>query len=185
MDQLQLFREDSRVSHSPQPGSEEAQRMTATYGRKCFESYMYLNRLGSWLRTFADCFLSTMGASSPRYYLTWKLNDTKWSRLYILLTLSEPRTGETEYSLLPTPVTVDTGSMFNKSLSEKATNRPTLGAMAKYNLWPTAKEQNARGNGQGHGDGGKSLDVEVGGQLNPAFVEWLMGFPIGWTDLEH
>jgi hypothetical protein len=23
-----------------------------------------------------------------------------------------------------------------------------------------------------------------GGQLNPQFVEWLMGFPIGWTDLK-
>jgi len=27
--------------------------------------------------------------------------------------------------------------------------------------------------------------LENGGQLNPEFVEWLMGFPIGWTDLEH
>ncbi len=25
---------------------------------------------------------------------------------------------------------------------------------------------------------------EGSGQLNPAFVEWLMGFPEGWTDLE-
>ncbi|MFH1485981.1 MAG: DNA cytosine methyltransferase [Chloroflexota bacterium] len=25
---------------------------------------------------------------------------------------------------------------------------------------------------------------QVGGQLNPEFVGWLMGFPIGWTDLE-
>ena len=24
-----------------------------------------------------------------------------------------------------------------------------------------------------------------GGKLNPSWVEWLMGFPIGWTDLEH
>lgn len=24
-----------------------------------------------------------------------------------------------------------------------------------------------------------------GGQLNPQWVEWLMGFPIGWTDLQH
>jgi hypothetical protein len=23
-----------------------------------------------------------------------------------------------------------------------------------------------------------------GGQLNPTWVEWLMGFPLGWTDLE-
>jgi hypothetical protein len=23
------------------------------------------------------------------------------------------------------------------------------------------------------------------GKLNPEFVEWLMGYPIGWTDLDH
>ena len=23
------------------------------------------------------------------------------------------------------------------------------------------------------------------GHLNPAWVEWLMGFPAGWTDLDH
>jgi hypothetical protein len=23
-----------------------------------------------------------------------------------------------------------------------------------------------------------------GGKLNPAWVEWLMGFPIGWSELE-
>lgn len=27
------------------------------------------------------------------------------------------------------------------------------------------------------------LQTEVGGQLNPTFVEWLMGFPLGWTEL--
>lgn len=26
------------------------------------------------------------------------------------------------------------------------------------------------------------IETERGGQLAPAFVEWLMGFPIGWTD---
>jgi DNA (cytosine-5)-methyltransferase 1 len=25
----------------------------------------------------------------------------------------------------------------------------------------------------------------AGGQLNPTWVEWLMGFPPGWTDCEH
>lgn len=35
-----------------------------------------------------------------------------------------------------------------------------------------------------HGGGnGRSLRTDVAGQLNPMWVEWLMGFPIGWTDL--
>ncbi len=29
----------------------------------------------------------------------------------------------------------------------------------------------------------RSLRTDVAGQLNPDWVEWLMGFPIGWTDL--
>ena len=34
-------------------------------------------------------------------------------------------------------------------------------------------------------DRGKgNLGEVVGGQLNPPWVEWLMGFPIGWTDLK-
>ncbi len=28
------------------------------------------------------------------------------------------------------------------------------------------------------------LKDKIGGQLNPTWVDWLMGFPIGWTDLE-
>jgi site-specific DNA-cytosine methylase len=29
--------------------------------------------------------------------------------------------------------------------------------------------------------GGENLRTQVGGQLNPTWVEWLMGFPTGWT----
>jgi hypothetical protein len=32
--------------------------------------------------------------------------------------------------------------------------------------------------------GSEPLVIQVGGQLNPTWVEWLMGFPLGWTDLE-
>lgn len=34
------------------------------------------------------------------------------------------------------------------------------------------------------GKTGLSLSDEVGGPTNPTFVEWLMGFPAGWTDVE-
>jgi hypothetical protein len=30
----------------------------------------------------------------------------------------------------------------------------------------------------------KAMTAGNGGKLNPTWVEWLMGFPIGWTDLE-
>jgi hypothetical protein len=26
--------------------------------------------------------------------------------------------------------------------------------------------------------------IEGTGRLNPQWVEWLMGYPVGWTDLE-
>jgi hypothetical protein len=32
--------------------------------------------------------------------------------------------------------------------------------------------------------GGEQLTRQVGGTLNPTWVEWLMGFPLGWTALE-
>jgi DNA (cytosine-5)-methyltransferase 1 len=30
----------------------------------------------------------------------------------------------------------------------------------------------------------KKMTAGHGGSLNPTWVEWLMGFPLGWTDLE-
>ena len=34
------------------------------------------------------------------------------------------------------------------------------------------------------GKQGENLPRQVGGALNPTWVEWLMGFPLGWTALE-
>lgn len=31
---------------------------------------------------------------------------------------------------------------------------------------------------------GRQMSAGAGGRLNPVWVEWLMGFPLGWTDLE-
>lgn len=89
-----------------------------------------------------------------------------------------------ERGLWPTPTQRDhkgANSMEHLCREGMKNHRGQLANAVK--LVPTPKAQNAFGAGQRHGDGGPSLDVVVGGQLNPSWVEWLMGFPIGWTDL--
>ena len=46
---------------------------------------------------------------------------------------------------------------------------------------PHSPEYIAKKKAEGHGMA--NLNDSVGGQLNPTWVEWLMGFPLGWTDL--
>jgi hypothetical protein len=52
--------------------------------------------------------------------------------------------------------------------------------------WPTptahmAKETNAPSEASRNEP---SMASRVGGKLNPMWVEWLMGWPLGWTDLK-
>jgi len=63
---------------------------------------------------------------------------------------------------------------------------PNLGTMVHQRTWPTPRAGNP--GSRPNGKGGKILAEEVkklesnGGQLNPTWVEWLMGWPLGWTD---
>lgn len=103
-------------------------------------------------------------------------------------------TREIESGFLPTPVATDAGSgRFNTSAGGKP--RPTLALMARKDLWPTPNAMLATSNLALNcsGDGRKTpnkLGWAVGnaenktiGFLNPQWVEWLMGWPIGHTDL--
>ena len=58
-------------------------------------------------------------------------------------------------------------------------------ATAVARMWPTPTKAIADG-GQtsrsGKRKGEPLLAGMAGGQLNPTWVEWLMGFPLGWTD---
>lgn len=215
-EQLTLFPEASLdpASRSPSPGSDEARRMTVTSGLKCLELYRSSGPLGLLVRTL----LGSSTWRSTRCALTWKTKVTPSRRLLFRLVPSTPRTGGTDARLLPTVTAQD--------YKHRGPNSRQQGLPEYVRMWPTPKAQNARGNGERHGNGGPSLDVvammyptpttgaglcvgtgnfqqlkkmqEVGqiteeerrnmsqgngGQLNPTFVEWLMGFPIGWTDL--
>jgi hypothetical protein len=65
----------------------------------------------------------------------------------------------------------------------------TLVEAVSAGMWPTPaardyRYQNAIPYSQrGGGTKGQQLPNAVGGALNPTWVEWLMGFPLGWTDL--
>jgi hypothetical protein len=65
---------------------------------------------------------------------------------------------------------------------------PNLGTVAHWRT-PQARDGDQRGPSdpqkrvqQGHS---VSLHDQVGGSLNPTWVEWLMGFPAGWSQVEE
>ena len=84
-------------------------------------------------------------------------------------------------SLWPTPK----GSAANYG-RPRENDRGDLQA-AVLSHWPTPQARDHR-TGEAHrvGDparhGGWNLNDWIGGQLNPRWVEWLMGYPDGWTD---
>ena len=52
--------------------------------------------------------------------------------------------------------------------------------------WPTPTTQDGQNNGGPAQSERNSLplNAQVGGRLNPDWVEWLMGWPVGWTSLD-
>jgi hypothetical protein len=60
---------------------------------------------------------------------------------------------------------------------------------AAVQMWPTPTVNDSKNNGgpsqlRDREKKGKNLNAKAGGSLNPEWVEWLMGFPKGWTDLK-
>ena len=98
--------------------------------------------------------------------------------------------------LLPTPVASDMGSASQKRINQ--TGHPKA-ALREAVFWPTpnASQGGTTGNWKPVRDSGhtvqlslaqsvRNLRIQQGkpfGGLNPTWVEWLMGFPIGHTDL--
>jgi hypothetical protein len=87
----------------------------------------------------------------------------------------------------PTPMNVD-----HRDLSIKAVQKADLMnqqvRLSGRVKWPTPKVGGMKLRKQSCNDateeGVKSMRSGHGGQLNPTWVEWLMGWPEGWTDLK-
>jgi hypothetical protein len=165
------------------------------YGLKLSGSSARLTQSGLWEKTYQGCSQLSLDGFSVQYYPTWSRWGTVLDGWYMGLVRSEPLTSENESLSWPTPTATESG--FNRSNSPNAKIRPSLRMIARKGLWPTTAARDYRGAGskegyhrrrQGHQ---QSLNEEVvhgisgagQGQLNPDWVESLMGFPTGWTDL--
>ena len=89
------------------------------------------------------------------------------------------------FRMWPTPTARDhkgANSMEHLKQAKEPGNQHHVGQLAnavKLYTTPCAADATGTTGGKNH----RSLRTEVAGQLNPMWVEWLMGFPIGWTDL--
>lgn len=97
--------------------------------------------------------------------------------------------------LWPTPTTQEVEhpkaqlTSTGRRKSQNGTTSHSLGLADAVQMWPTPTVDDSKNVTRTSG-AFQSLvrsvqeSSTVSGKLNPTWVEWLMGFPIGWTDLE-
>ena len=81
----------------------------------------------------------------------------------------------------PTP----TGRDYKDGSAKSCANVPANGLLGRVvHQFPTPRAQSAKaGSKTAVREGGPDLQTVAGGGLNTFWVEWLMGFPHGWTSL--
>ena len=185
-EQLTLFPADSHASPSPWLESKRAKGMIDTSGRRCSELSPSCARVALSVRTF----LESSRLPPGRWSRIWSVLAITSSCLILRLRLSELGTDDQEYSssesrMWPTPTARDCkGANSLKHLTQPKTpgNNHHVRQLANaVKLFTTPCAENAQGTHGGNNC--RSLRTDVAGQLNPTWVEWLMGFPPGWTDL--
>nr|DAU36886.1 MAG TPA: hypothetical protein [Caudoviricetes sp.] len=197
-EQLTLFPEDSHASPSPWLESKREKGMIDTYGRRCSELSPSCARVALSVRTF----LESSRLPPGRWSRIWSVLAITSSCLILRLRLSERGTDDQEYSssesqMWPTPTTVGCTIASEKRINLIADGKTTFasnqgerGGLSNLRehvlartkgLWTTPCAADAQGSHGGNNH--RSLRTDVAGQLNPMWVEWLMGFPQGWTDL--
>lgn len=87
-----------------------------------------------------------------------------------------------QVKLFPTPRASDAKGS-GPAGSASAEHDLNKGNLKGFVMYPTPRAQCARGTGPSRVGNKADLQTVAGGQLNPDWVEWLMGFPVGWTNL--
>jgi len=148
------------------------------------------------------------GPGSTIYQTVWKPHTTPLGRQIYRLRASGRRTSDSEHSLVPsgwpTPMAGTPAQNGNNEAGNNDSSRKTvalsgwptptsrdhkdgkecpnvpLNALLGRVAWLSANPQAARITADGTMLTGCSAGMESGGQLNPAFSGWLMGFPEAW-----
>lgn len=87
---------------------------------------------------------------------------------------------------IPTPTAADaSGSRDRTANNGQGSTGHTGTTLCDFvTLYPTPSATDWKGSSrEGQRRGQLSEAVAIGGQLNPTWVEWLMGFPPGWTEV--
>ena len=196
--------EDTLANLSPSQVEKKVRKIQDTSGQKCLDLSKNSDQLGLLEKMLVD----TLNSVSTPYSRTWKVKTTPQGRLVFQLLASVPNTKEKESGLWRTPDAYSGGSNLNKikeALAEGHLKRKSghtiqirlADQVREPRLWPTPAAHEARLGYQRRDTGKKGtqkslttivIDTEGGrekttGQLNPTWVEWLMGYPTGWTDL--
>ena len=167
MTQIEMFptatssQRDTRASPFHLPGSAEAQKMTDISGRTYFPLLKPSDPLGA----FSRMFMGTSLWASTKCYLTWNVKPTPQGRSLFQLAPQTLRTGATGFGSSP--------EMWPTATARDYKGGRTPETLAKAGRNETNSLPDA-------------VNAQMGrtGSLNPQWVEWLMGYPEGWTDLE-
>lgn len=172
MEQLTLFVEDIHASPSALQEKEKVKKTQGICGLTCSESLNELDQSGLLLKTLRDILTTDL----IEFFPIWKALTTAQGYYVYQLSLSEQTITEKEYGLWPTPQAMDamkarSPEAMNRQMSTTRKGRKKISTMkdaAVYGLY-------WKGEAIRHGSG----------ELNPQTLEWMMGYPIDWTDLEH
>ncbi len=201
---LLLSQEDIPANHFQLQERERVKTTLETSGQKCLDLSRNSNLYGFLQKMLKD----TSNWAWTKYYMTWKAKTTPHKHLLFQLLVSVRTTKGKGYGLWATPNTMDHLPPREKedcsSNQKNRKNRSRSGNLREQvvhqEMWPTPQLTKLvwviKGETQEKKGTQKSLstiiiEMEGGrekttGQLNPTWVEWLMGFnPLGWIELEH
>jgi len=181
--QQTLSLEDSLAKTCPSPASkQESKAPVQDYGRNSIELLAKYD-LGTRLwKTSQHSLVATGEDGLAEFSETWPRSGMTVNGIAYQLPPLVPLIVETGYGLWPTPCSAAEAPNLN---SNKKNGPKSLIQVARE-MWPTPTAHNAKEGGYPaeYSRNTPTLAAEAGGKLNPTWVEWLMGFSPGWTDLK-